>query len=33
METKAQLEGKPLYQEDFKKLEEFQQQIYVIDTN
>jgi hypothetical protein len=33
METKVQLEGKPLSQEDFKKLEEVQQQIDEIDIN
>jgi hypothetical protein len=33
METRVELEGKPLSQEDFKKLEEAQQQIEEIDTN
>jgi hypothetical protein len=33
METKVAVEGKPLSQEDFKKIEEVQQQIDGIDTN
>jgi hypothetical protein len=33
MEIKLQVEGKPLSQEDFKKLEEIQQQIDEIDAN
>jgi hypothetical protein len=33
METKVAIEGKPLSQEDFKKLEKLQQQIHKINTN
>jgi hypothetical protein len=33
IETKVAIEGKPLSQDDFKKLEEVQQQIDEIDTN
>jgi hypothetical protein len=33
METKVEVEDKPLSQEDFKKLEEVQQQVEEIDTN
>jgi hypothetical protein len=33
METKIAVEGKPLSQEDFKKLEETQKQVEEIDTD
>jgi hypothetical protein len=33
METKVAIEGKPLSQEDFKKLEEAQQKVEEIDTD
>jgi hypothetical protein len=33
METKVAIEGKPLSQEDFKKLEETQKQVEEIDTD
>jgi hypothetical protein len=33
METKVEVEGKPLSQEDFKKLEETQKQVEEIDTD
>jgi hypothetical protein len=33
METKVEIKGKPLSQEDFKKLEEVQQQVEESDTN